>query len=168
MAQRKQQGTLISVEQAAEVIGIPDYTLRRALTEGMRTLKIVQTSGKHRRIALRDLLGYAERELVDGSKITIERQQEIVEELHQRRRDSRWEDAPVELDPEKSKQLRDTLRETIDADAAAKALGVSRPTLRRWELEGKIIGTRPLGPKQVRYFADSIEQIKSLGAHRFV
>ena len=166
MAQRKQQGTLISVEQAAEVIGVPDYTLRRALTEGMRTLKIAHTSGKHRRVALKDLLGYVERELVDGSKITIERQQEIVEELHQRRRDSRWEDAPVELDPEKSKALRQTLRDTIDADTAAKRLGVSRPTLRRWELEGRIIGTRPLGPKQVRYFDDSIKQIELVGPGR--
>lgn len=163
MAQRKQQGTLISVEQAAEVIGVPDYTLRRALTEGMRSLKIVQTSGKHRRIALRDLLGTVERELPDGQKVKVERHAEIIDELHQRRRDSRWEDAPVELDPEKSAKLRAVLRETIDADTAAKRLGVSRPTLRRWELEGRIIGTRPLGPKQVRYYEDSVRHIELVG-----
>ncbi|ATS93141.1 helix-turn-helix DNA binding protein [Gordonia phage Patio] len=141
MARGKSRGVLISLEQAAEVIGVHDYTLRRAVIEGMKSLKIAQTSGNHRRVYLDQIL---------------DNHDQIVAELARRRENTRWEDKPIEIDPEKSAKLREVLRETVDANTAAMELGVSRPTLRRWERESKIIGTRPLGPKQVRYYRESI------------
>ncbi|AET09795.1 putative DNA binding excisionase protein [Gordonia phage GRU1] len=144
MARTKNRGVLISLEQAAEVIGVHDYTLRRAVIEGMKSLRIAQTSGNHRRVYLDQIL---------------DNHDQIVSELSRRRENTRWEDKPVEIDPDKSGKLRQVLRETVDANTAAMELGVSRPTLRRWEREGKIVGTRPLGPKQVRYYRQSIEAL---------
>ena len=152
---------LISLEQSAKVIGVPDYTLRRGLAEGMTTLSERRTSGKHGRFDLDHLL---------------EHHEEIVEELRERHERGRqfyvdnpdvpkppWWGKEWKFDPKGAEELRAVLRTTIDADSAAIRLGVSRPTLRRWEREGKIVGIRPLGPKQVRYYTESIDALVEAG-----
>jgi len=55
------------------------------------------------------------------------------------------------------------LAQSITADDAAKRLGVSRPTLRRWEREGKIIPLRGRMGKKVLYNRESIEMLAEIG-----
>lgn len=45
----------------------------------------------------------------------------------------------------------------------ARLLGVSVPTIRRWEAEGKIAGTRTLGGQR-RFARGEIERVKAAGA----
>ncbi|AXQ61377.1 helix-turn-helix DNA binding protein [Gordonia phage Marietta] len=145
--------TLVSVDQAATLLGVPSWVLRRCLRNGMKTLPMSRTAGSHMRIPVSALLDHAE---------------DIVEEIRRwrmdtaRRSDSR--NLPRKGTPEGITALRKQMKETMDANTAATLLGVSRPTLRRWEREGKIIGFRPLGPKQVRYSRESIEALVDAGS----
>lgn len=45
----------------------------------------------------------------------------------------------------------------------ARLMGVSVPTIRRWEAEGKIIGTRTLGGQR-RFARSEIERVKTSAA----
>ena len=47
----------------------------------------------------------------------------------------------------------------------ARLLGVSVPTIRRWESEGKIAGTRTLGGQR-RFARSEIERVKSEAAEK--
>jgi excisionase family DNA binding protein len=55
------------------------------------------------------------------------------------------------------------IAQSVTADDAAKRLGVSRPTLRRWEREGKIIPLRGRMGKKVLYNRESIEALAEIG-----
>jgi len=46
---------------------------------------------------------------------------------------------------------------------AARLLGVSVPTIRRWQAEGKIVGTRTLGGQR-RFARAEIERVKNASA----
>ncbi|AXH50336.1 helix-turn-helix DNA binding protein [Gordonia phage NatB6] len=146
---------LVSINQAAVLLGVPAWVLRRCLNRqgGMETLPVSRTAGAHQRVPVKTL--------IDDYEL-------IIEEIHNwrleisRRSDSK--SLPRKSSPEKIAELRKVIRETIDANTAATMLGVSRPTLRRWEREGKIVGVRPLGPKQVRYYRESVEALMEAGS----
>ncbi|WGH20840.1 helix-turn-helix DNA binding domain protein [Gordonia phage Commandaria] len=143
---------LVSINQAAVLLGVPAWVLRRCLNDGMETLPVSRTAGAHQRVPVKAL---------------IDDYEKIIDEIHQwrintsRRADSKT--LPRKSSAEKIAELRKVMRETIDANTAATMLGVSRPTLRRWEREGKIIGVRPLGPKQVRYYRESVAALMEAG-----
>ena len=154
-ATKIETSALVSIDQAAVLLGVPAWVLRRCLHDGMKTLPVTRTAGSHQRIPVETLLNDYEL---------------IIEEIHEWRlataRRSDAENLPRSASPESIDKLRQVIRETVDANTAATALGVSRPTLRRWEREGKIVGTRPLGPKQVRYYRESVESLLNAGAVR--
>lgn len=50
--------------------------------------------------------------------------------------------------------------ELLSIGDTARALGVSVPTIRRWQEQGKIAGTRTLG-NQRRFARSEVERIKS-------
>lgn len=57
-----------------------------------------------------------------------------------------------------------SLEKLITADDAAKQLGISRPTLRRWEREGKLVAHRNKMGKKVLFDKESIEALVNNGA----
>ncbi|WNM69959.1 helix-turn-helix DNA-binding domain protein [Rhodococcus phage GuyFagieri] len=57
----------------------------------------------------------------------------------------------------------DELAKAITADDAARLLGVSRPTLRRWEREGKIVAYPARQGKKTLYNRESIEALAEIG-----
>ncbi|AYD83250.1 helix-turn-helix DNA binding protein [Gordonia phage Buggaboo] len=144
---------LVSINQAAVLLGVPAWVLRRCLRDGMETLTVTRTAGSHQRVPVITL---------------IDDYEKIIEEIYQwrlavaKRSDSKT--LPRKASPEQIEKLREVIRETIDANTTANLLGVSRPTLRRWEREGKIVGVRPLGPKQVRYYRESVDSLMTAGA----
>lgn len=50
--------------------------------------------------------------------------------------------------------------ELLSVGETARSFGVSVPTIRRWESEGKIIGTRTLGGQR-RFAVSEIERVKA-------
>jgi excisionase family DNA binding protein len=56
------------------------------------------------------------------------------------------------------------LSKLISADDAAKQLGISRPTLRRWEREGKLVAHRNKMGKKVLFDKESIDALVNSGA----
>lgn len=151
-ATKIETSALVSIDQAAVLLGVPAWVLRRCLHDGMKTLPVTRTAGSHQRIPVDTLL--------NDYELIIE---EIAEWRAATARRSDAEHLPRSASPDAIEKLREVIRETVDANTAASILGVSRPTLRRWEREGKIIGTRPLGPKQVRYYRESVDSLLSAG-----
>ncbi|WGH22065.1 helix-turn-helix DNA binding domain protein [Gordonia phage MerCougar] len=149
-----QPKTMISLEQASLLLGIPVRILRQFIADeaGRNVLPVISTSGSHLRIQLDPI--------VNSPK-------EILEAYSTWRKGCSpkiWNPADHAEELERAEELRAVIRETYDADTAAIMLGVSRPTLRRWEREGKIVATRPIGPKQVRYYRESVDALLSVGA----
>lgn len=158
----------VSTEQAALLVGLPAHLLRQAMNDGwVESLTVRSTPGAHIRIPLSEV---------------IEKHEDVVKEVFAWRRatalsENRTE-YPVDLrggisggqakrnakasfdrKQKVAAELRKEILSTVDAETVASLLGVSRPTIRRFEREGRLVGTRPIGPKQVRYSRQSVEAL---------
>lgn len=131
------ENDLIDLSAAASIVGVSAQTLRRMEARGKISSRRTPGGGQgqgHRRYYIHDAIRLAR----SGA-----------EELYRGK-------AELGL-------TTDELKGTIGADDAAKLLGVSRPTLRRWEREGKIIAHRGRMGKKVLYNRESIEALSRLG-----
>ncbi|AXH49790.1 helix-turn-helix DNA binding protein [Gordonia phage Pleakley] len=145
----KEKG-LVSLEQTSKLLGIPEHILRRAVTQykvdGLREAK---KGNSFRQYWLASIL---------------DNHEEIVASLRRISPASPfWGSEDADEAMKAARDLRETIEETEDADSVAYRMGVSRPTLRRWEREGKIIGVRPLGGKKIRYYRESIRSLEHAG-----
>lgn len=144
----------ISLEQASKLLGVPHYIFRRALSDfAIPSLSLSRTTGQHRRISLRQIMEHHDQAL-----------DEVIEASP---RSKYWNSEKYKDALKEAAEIRQTIKDTLDADSVASRLGASRPTLRRLEREGRIIGVRPFGAKRVRYYRESIEAFEaSLAAER--
>lgn len=151
-----QPKTMISLEQASLLLGVPSRILRQFIADkaGRKVLPVISTSGSHLRVRLDPIINAPEKIIEAYSEWRIAKGF----------RSDFWDPSEHSDQLEQAAKLRSVIEETYDADTAAIKLGVSRPTLRRWEREGKIVATRPIGPKQVRYYRESVEALLTAGA----
>lgn len=140
----------VSLEQASKLIGVPQHILRRALVDHhITSLEPIRTGGQHRRFDLSNLLSNHEEILAEVSATAPKAPY--------------WHSEQYTEALEQAAELREVIRTTEDADSVAHRLGVSRPTLRRWEREGKIVGVRPLSSKKIRYHRESVKSLEAAG-----
>lgn len=129
---------LIDLSAAASILGVSSQTLRRMEERGKVSARRTSggdKQGGHRRFYTHDILRLAE---------------ENPEEVQRRT-------GAETFTPEEVGNL-------VPADEAARLLGVSRPTLRRWEREGKLVAHRQRLGKKVVYNRETIEKLAELGA----
>ena len=148
--------TLISLDQTAEILGIETHVLRRVRdTTALSALHPQRSTSKHLRFSLKQVLNNYDT---------------IVQELSLLSRTGiplghDWEERGLErINFVDTSKLRKVLDNTYSADEASRRLGVSRPALRRLEQSGSLIAARPIGPKQTRYFKESVESVRNNGA----
>ena len=130
---------LLPTSQAAEVVGVTAQTLRRMEERGKITAK--RGPGGERRFSTHDCLRLAasgEEEIYRSSVGNPLSLAEVV---------ARFQEKQTEQS------------DYMTADEAVVAIGVSRATLRRWELKGKITGKHSRYTKHVLFKRSDVKRL---------
>lgn len=129
---------LIDLSAAAAIVGVTAQTLRRMESRGKITSRRTPGGSRgsgHRRYRTHEAIMLARKRPIEQRRGSVE-----------------------------ATMTAEEIEKTIPADDAAKLLGVSRPTLRRWEREGKLVSYPARLGKKVLYDRETIEALVNTGA----